>query len=84
MKHFLENMFKEEEYINEALTQIEPLIMSVDTEKQFQNATHCYMCKRLFTENLIKLRDHDHLGVNGDIDHLITVITEEQPVRDVT
>jgi len=47
----LENMLKEEEYINEALTQIEPLIMSVDTEKQFQNATHCYSCKRLFTEN---------------------------------
>ena len=68
VRHFFENMCKEEEYIGEKLTQIEPLIMNVDTEKQFQNATHCYTCKRLFTDKLIKVRDHDHLGVTGDVE----------------
>lgn len=59
-------MIKEEEYIQSKLDQIEPLIMSEETEKQFQEATNCYVCNRSFNEKLIKNRDHDHLGVNGD------------------
>ena len=53
-------------YVKEKLGEIEPMIMNEATEKQFQNATHCYVCYRQFTENLIKVRDHDHLGMNGD------------------
>lgn len=66
VQHFFENMIKEEEYIQSKLDQIEPLIMSEETEKQFQEATNCYVCNRSFNEKLIKNRDHDHLGVNGD------------------
>lgn len=68
VKHFLEDMLKEEEYINEKFSKIEPLIMNNETEKAFKNATNCYVCNRFFTDKLIKVRDHDHLGVNGDIE----------------
>lgn len=67
VKHFFEDMLKEEEYINEKFSKIEPLIMNNETEKAFKNATNCYVCNRFFTDKLIKVRDHDHLGVNGDI-----------------
>lgn len=64
--HFFENIFAEEEYITHILDEPEPLIMNSETEKQFKNATNCYVCNRLFSDNLLKVRDHDHLGVNGD------------------
>lgn len=67
VKHFLDNMLKEEEYITQKLSQIEPLIMNEETEQQFQDAIHCYVCNRLFTDKLIKCRDHDHLVV-GDVE----------------
>lgn len=66
VKHFFEDIMEEEEYIKEKLSEVEPMIMNEATEKQFQNAPNCYVCNRQFTENLIKVRDHDHLGVNGD------------------
>ena len=66
VQHFFEDIMREEIYIEEKLKQIEPLIMNDDTERQFQNATNCYVCKRPFSEKLIKVRDHDHLGINGD------------------
>jgi len=60
-EHFFQNMFREEEYIQSIYEEIEPL-----TENQFRNATHCYICNRVFTAKLIKVRDHSHIGVSGD------------------
>lgn len=64
VQHFFDDMLKEEEYIKEKLSHIEPMMMNEESEKTFQNATHCYICNQPFT-NLIKCRDHDHLGT-GD------------------
>ena len=66
VRHFLENVILEEEYIESKLQDSEPLIMSEETENQFQKSTNCYVCNRAFNAKLIKVRDHDHLGVNGD------------------
>jgi len=40
--------------------------MTKETESKFKNATHCYICNRMFPTNLIKVRDHSHIGVTGD------------------
>lgn len=53
VKHFLDDMLKEEEYISEKLSQIEPLIMNEAAEREFQNATHCYVCEKQFTDKMI-------------------------------
>ena len=46
---------KEEEYIKNILNDADPLIMSRETEAQFQKATHCYICSRMFNDKLIKV-----------------------------
>ena len=68
VEHFFDSIFAEEEYIDEILRDPEELIMSEETEKEFQSATNCYVCNQPFTQKLIKVRDHGHLGVNGDGD----------------
>jgi len=66
VEHFFEDMFKEEEYIQNSYADVEPLIMIEETERQFQKTTHCYICNRMFTDKLIKVRDHSHIGVTGN------------------
>lgn len=66
VEHFFESMFKEEEYIQSIYGDIEPLIMTDETENLFKKAANCYMCNRMFTDNFIKVRDHSHIGVSGD------------------
>ena len=41
--------------------------MNDATEESFHRATHCIICGIRFTENSKKVRDHDHLGVKGDV-----------------
>ena len=67
VQHLFESIMNEENYIQSKLGEIEPLIMSEETEGQFQRATNCYICNCLFTDKLIKVRDHDHLGMIGDL-----------------
>ena len=62
---FLEDLLKEETYIRNILSEIEPLIMSEKAESEFQSATNCYICGRQFNEKLIKVRDHAHEGKSG-------------------
>ena len=64
---FMEDLLKEEAQIREILNEIEPLIMSVEAERKFQEATCCYICGRRFLNNPIKVRDHDHIGISGDV-----------------
>ena len=66
VERFFDDLFKEEENIKDILGDPEPLIMTDKTEKQFKTATHCYICNRMFTDKLIKVRDHSHVGVTGD------------------
>jgi len=66
IEHFFENMFREEEYIEDILRNPEELVMNAETEKQFQNASNCYVCQKPFINEMTKVRDHDHLGVNTD------------------
>lgn len=64
---FLEDLFKEEAYITDILNDIEPLIMSEEAERKFRTTKNCYICNRIFNDKLIKVRDHDHVGVRGDV-----------------
>lgn len=64
---FLEDLFKEGFYITDILNDIEPLIMSEEAERKFRTAKNCYICNRIFNDKLIKVRDHDHVGVRGDV-----------------
>lgn len=66
MERFFEDMFKEEEYVIAIYGDIEPLIMTDETEKKFKSATHCNICSGKFSDCLIKVRDHSHIGVTGD------------------
>ena len=67
VQHFLQNLLKEEEYIKDILAENEPLIMNDETERAFQEASECHICKKPFTDKKIKVRDHYHIGVTGDI-----------------
>lgn len=40
--------------------------MNTETEKEFQMATHCHICEQAFTYKTKKVRDHYHVGVEGD------------------
>lgn len=66
VKHFLENLLQEENNIKDILGDPEPLIMNTETEKEFQMATHCHICEQAFTYKTKKVRDHYHVGVEGD------------------
>lgn len=66
VERFFGDMFKEEEYVNGIYGDIEPLIMTDETEKKFKSATHCNICSGKFSDGLIKVRDHSHIGVTGD------------------
>ena len=41
--------------------------MNDATEESFKGATHCITCGIHITEKSKKVRDHDHLGVKGDV-----------------
>lgn len=66
VKHFLENLLQEENNIKDILGDPEPLIMNTETEKEFQMATHCHICEQAFTYKTKKVRDHYHVGVEGN------------------
>lgn len=66
VKHFLENLLQEENNIKDILGDPEPLMMNTETEKEFQMATHCHICEQAFTYKTKKVRDHYHVGVEGD------------------
>ena len=38
-----------------------PINMSYEDEKKFQNQKNCWICDTEFVNNIIKVRDHDHL-----------------------
>lgn len=41
-------------------TEVFEINMTMEQEKEFKKATHCYLCKREFNDKFYKVRDHDH------------------------
>ncbi|XP_044019500.1 uncharacterized protein LOC122859882 [Aphidius gifuensis] len=48
--------------VDNILENIKPMNLTFDEELQFFNATKCHICKKLFTAENIKARDHCHLS----------------------
>ena len=59
METFLSCLLEEEKEISDILDQIVPMKLTNFKEKQFQEATICYICDRELGNNHV--RDHDHL-----------------------
>ena len=57
--NFFQSLFEEEQNICNILSKFEPLKLSVDEEKLFQEATTCYICEKELGAD--KVRDHMHL-----------------------
>ena len=38
-----------------------PLQMTERDEEEFQKATHCHICDRIYKEDSVKVRDHCHI-----------------------
>ena len=39
----------------------EPIIMTMQNELDFEEATNCYICGKTFTEDVKKAKDHNHV-----------------------
>ena len=59
---FLECLLEEQSEIQELLKRNEPIKMTCKDIKQYQKATHCYICGGGFEEPQDKCRDHCHLS----------------------
>lgn len=68
VEHFLNSLLREEEYIKGVLSDNEPLRMTKETEIKFRNSTQCHICEQPFNEKTKKVRDHYHIGVEGNPD----------------
>lgn len=40
---------------------VQPMALSLQEEQDFQKASTCHICEKQFTQNDIKVRDHDHI-----------------------
>lgn len=65
---FIKSLLEEEINIKQILSNPEPLIMNYETESRFQKAETCHICGKAFTAKDIKVRDHTHIGENGNVD----------------
>ena len=59
LKHFLKNMIIAKKVIKKYFNK--NLVMSVEDERRFQSSNKCWICKKLFTDEDKKVRDHDHI-----------------------
>lgn len=58
-KKILDELLKQAYKCQEDMQKVAPMIISPKQEKEFQAATHCYLCEKPF-EGKQKDRDHDH------------------------
>ena len=57
---FFDHMNKERDRIVKRLEKIEPIVMTPEDEKDFDEATDCYICHELMGAD--RVRDHDHVS----------------------
>jgi len=57
---FVKKLTKIGAEIKKELTQNIPMKLTERDYKDFENATHCYICEEAFEEGEMKCRDHDH------------------------
>ena len=60
VEKFIHSLFEEEEYIDGLMTISQPLHMTEEDERQFEEASACHICGEQFDKQG-KVRDHDHL-----------------------
>ena len=60
-KTFVEYLISESKRIYELLQINEPMNLTSEEKISHQNSDRCYVCKREYTENDFKVRDHNHL-----------------------
>ena len=63
---FLESMLREVEYCKKTKKKHfdQPMVLTDKEENDFKLATECHICKRAFTEQNNKVRDHCHITSN--------------------
>ena len=62
-KRFIEELMREELYIKNILSEMEPMQMTEQDEHCLQNSKQCHICERNFIEGIdIKVRDHCHIS----------------------
>lgn len=57
IEHLLE---QEEKWLKDLLSVKEPMNISREEQKEFDQSVNCYLCKLKFTDNVVKCRDHCH------------------------
>lgn len=60
-RKFVRCLLTEKEHIETILGTIEPLEMSAEDERDFEEATHCGICDEPLSEPGDRVRDHDHV-----------------------
>ena len=57
---FLDHMIKERDRIVKRLEKTEPIVMTPEDQKNFDEATHCHICHEMMGDD--RVRDHDHVS----------------------
>ena len=57
---FLDHMVKERDRIVKRLEKTEPIVMTPEDQKDFDEATHCHICHELM--GVDRVQDHDHVS----------------------
>ena len=60
---FIKAIFEEYDYFKKVIKKYfnKNLVISVVNEKRFQSSNKCWLCNKLFTDEDIKVIDHDHI-----------------------
>ena len=60
-EHFINAIVKESDEIRDIMSEIIPMDLTEDEEKEFTESCKCYLCGINYNNDDIKVRDHDHL-----------------------
>lgn len=61
-KWFIQRMQHTAGWIEDIYKKIQPIIMTDENRKTFDNSDTCHMCNKPFSDDDEKVRDHDHLS----------------------
>ncbi|KAK3915273.1 Deleted in azoospermia-like, partial [Frankliniella fusca] len=66
MSHFLDTLFREEEYLFHHRVSY-PRMPSAEQAEQCESATVCHICRRPFREGEVRVVDHDHARAHSNV-----------------